>query len=311
MIVVEPNRQVSQIISRNLSGRFLTLNQNRKKWISIFLLAGMVLSSLTAVTSGFASGLLEPIINTIVPNNSQRIEVKPLESSKEMVLQTKQGSTMIALTEGSGNFKVSETDSMTPSDKHNITREQVDKLFNEGFSLQDLLKADELANIWDVDPLQLLEEKKQSEWTSIENRLQLAKYGPLVDELKRKHPDAGKLLDKEILTLGEQFSLLALVDQSLVPDMKDALDRYLAKGREGIAEIHRENRFYGKVSKTNMEKYGLTEKEAIGLRLTDEKLSRMEQVSGSAMADLLEKKKNSLSHQIQEQIDVAGGSDKP
>jgi hypothetical protein len=287
------------------------LKQNRK-WISVCLAAVIVLTGIGNISSGFANELLEPILNRSIPENSMQIKVTPPQPSDELLLQTRSESVP------SEPIKALESEAMqqgidpnTPVDQYNISREQADELFDQGFSIDDILKADELANIWDVDPFQLLEEKKQSEWTSIENRLQLAKYGPLVDELKRNHPDAGKLLDKETLTLGEQFSLLALVDQSLVPDMKDALDRYQAKGKEAIAQIHRENRFYGKVSKTNMEKYGLTEKEAIGLRLTDEKLDRMEQASGSAVADLLKKRKDSLSQQTHEQIDVAGGSEKP
>ncbi|TNJ64420.1 DUF4179 domain-containing protein [Paenibacillus hemerocallicola] len=286
--------------------------KHNRKWSSVCLAAVIVLTGIGNISSGFANELLEPILNRSIPENSMQIQVTPPQPSDELLLQTRSESVpskpIKALESGTMQQGI---DPNTPVDQYNISREQADELFDQGFSIDDILKADELANIWDVDPFQLLEEKKQSEWTSIENRLQLAKYGPLVDELKRKHSDAGKLLDKETLTLGEQFSLLALVDQSLVPDMKDALDRYQAKGRVGIAEIHRENRFYGKVSKTNMEKYGLTDKEVIGLRLTDEKLSRMEQASGSAVADLLKKRKDSLSHQIQEQFDVAGGSEKP
>ncbi|GAA3409001.1 hypothetical protein GCM10020370_47230 [Paenibacillus hodogayensis] len=155
--------------------------------------------------------------------------------------------------------------------------------------MQDILKADELANIWDADPIVLLDNKKKSDWLSVENQLQAAKYGPLVETLKNNNPEAAKRLEGADLPLGDQLSLLTLVNEYLVPDMNEALRRYRSKGKEAVSEMFKENRFYGEVSKPVMDKYGLTDEEVKILRLTDEKLAKMEQSSEYSLADTLDK----------------------
>ncbi|MCS7464394.1 hypothetical protein N0M98_30290 [Paenibacillus doosanensis] len=132
----------------------------------------------------------------------------------------------------------------------------------------------------------LLQKKEtKKEWTQLETELRTRRYGPEVERLKTKHPDAAAELAKESIEIQDQLSLLTVYDARLVPSMKEAIERYKQDQAHAIDTIYEENIFYGTVSDELRHLYDLTEEDVRQLHLTDEIVHAIEQAQGAAKSD--------------------------
>ncbi|MEC0232630.1 hypothetical protein [Paenibacillus alba] len=254
--------------------------QKQKKIIALSLCLGILFSSV----SPFSTGLAAEVINKLKSGST-------LDSSIHRELQINPPTENVFTTQvASGELQAitptAETVKSQKSEKYTFSNEDVQTLLNQGYSVQDILKSDDLGNQLDVDPKTILEDHKKNPrgWEQVENEMKSVKFGPLIEQLKKRHPEDAKKLQGKSFTAEEQVSLLSMVDQHLVQSMDDIIKNYKESGEEAIYRATKENKFYGRVSKERMNKYHLTDEDVQSLRLTDEKLEEIEKLNKSGKA---------------------------
>lgn len=181
----------------------------------------------------------------------------------------------------------------TNKDKYNFYQNDIEELLKEGYSIQDLYKADEIGNKLDVDPRQLLKDKKvkNSSWDSIEKEHKLQKNLSEFNRLKNKYKQESGFLVKEGLKDDEQFLLLLGFDQQSGVSISELVNTYRSKGEPGLVNIISENK---KASREQLSALGISPDSLNGMSLkTLEKIKTRAQKAGVPVKDFIKNVKKS------------------
>ncbi|MEW6183311.1 MAG: hypothetical protein AB1500_09085 [Bacillota bacterium] len=150
-------------------------------------------------------------------------------------------------------------------DIYNFKPEDVEELLEEGYSLQDILKADEIGNRIYEDPKILLQRKKDEnkDLEEIEKDIRSERRQSSLKVLKEKYPEEYQKLLDEQFNEEDQFLILAFEDIYGTESFEGLIDGYKQKGRLVFKE--KATKMHSGVSKEKMEQYGLSEEETAGL----------------------------------------------
>ena len=181
-------------------------------------------------------------------------------------------------------YKSTEIGDSTQEDIYNIDGDDVDELLEQGFTIKDLFKADEIANTILEDPKNLLKMKKETGKTldEVKDMILEERKQIVIEDIKTNHEkEYNKLVEKE-LTEDEIISMISYIDRnelqltdSLIKEYKNSGDKKFKEKKDTL-------------SKEYKTKYKLSDKDSVGL--TDEKLDALEKISemtGKPMKELL------------------------
>ncbi|MFA9463425.1 MAG: hypothetical protein ACERKN_03950 [Velocimicrobium sp.] len=262
-----------------------------KKIIASVLAASLLLSSFSGVFLSYAKSGATPKDTS---NNTNEIasefekaptpsvtELKPEENDKKIVTKAelepvKPSSKII--------YKSTEIGDSTQEDIYNIDGDDVDELLEQGFTIKDLFKADEIANSILEDPKNLLNMKKETGKTldEVKDMILEERKQVVIEDIKKEHgKEFNKLVEKG-LTEDEIISMISYLDRndlkltdSLIEEYKNSGDKILKEKKDTL-------------SKEYKKKYNLSAKDLVGL--TDETLDALEKISemtGKPMKELL------------------------
>ena len=174
------------------------------------------------------------------------------------------------------------------NDRYDLSQEEMAELVDSGYSLEDIFKADEIGNHFNENPQTILKNKKEKnlKWDDMEIDIVRDRAEKYLDKLKKKHPQEFAQLEAANLSLEEQFTLLSIYDRHLTPSLEQLISSYKKNGEEALKEIAKNPQSYGKVSKANMERHGLSDEEVEGL--SDEVIERMEVAAKKANVSVKE-----------------------
>ncbi len=244
-----------------------------KKAISIILCIGIV-------TSGFSG-----IITTYAQNNNgkvlERTEAsQPKQNITELLPEVNvqepadgksetisgeilyQGVRKRYDPEGSGTYQ------------YNIGSEDIKALLESGFTIQDILEADEIGNEIYIDPMELLAMKKETAKSFEELKAEVIKKreDDSISYLKNKYKKDMGTLQKEGLSEDEIISFLISVDSSGQTIEDGLIKEYKRRGTAAFQPDAKQG-----LSEATKKKYGITDKDAG--KLTEELVNMLEQAS--------------------------------
>lgn len=289
----------------------------KKKIVIIALSLGLAFSGVGSIATGWASEIMSKkenidyrpskasnsSINTKarvvdVPVGEIPVNLESPDGKKPVELESPEGKQQQEKENGKvvyqGTRVYSKNESSTKKDFYNLEGEELESLLNQGYSLEDIFKADEIANRLYEDPKILLEKKKETkkDWKQTEEEVKNEKINGYLEEFKQSHPEAYMEVEKESFSNNEKFVLLSMYAKKLSPSLKELIDVYKREGQKGLKQIIKNKKFYGKVSTEIKNKHGLTDQEVAGL--SDDTLNRMEKISNNykvPLKDLIKKHK--------------------
>ena len=257
----------------------------KKKILVLSLCLCFIFSSIVYLSIGSANETMKKfkLNDQSVKSTSAKVVVKDLNKSMGIPVNN----IPISINSGDGVLYQGKKESLQSGDpfqedKYHIEKEELEDLMEKGHSIADIFKADEMGNRLNVDPKNLLEKKKEKnqKWEEIEKEVLKERAEKFLNKLKEKHPQEFEQLQAAGLSVEEQFTLLAMYDRHIVTSIEQLIDTYKQSGEEGLKNIFKNPKFYGKVSKEKMDKHGLTDKDVEGL--SDEMIDRMEIISKKA-----------------------------
>ncbi len=179
-------------------------------------------------------------------------------------------------------------------DAYKLSDEELLELLHSGYSIKDILKADELANTYYIDHKTLLEKKRNSnkDWDSVLRDIEEDRASSRLNKLKADFPDEYIVAQEAGLQPGEIKLVLAVLQkyedvsvEELINAMKSqdkkAVHTLLKSKKEKVADI----------PKDRLSQLGLTQSDIEGISL--EEFQQFEKVSKNmkvTVKDLIEKR---------------------
>ncbi|WP_240419723.1 hypothetical protein [Paenibacillus periandrae] len=258
-----------------------------KKLLVISLIAGLIYSSFSPLSIGFAQEVVKAIGEMQLgskptSDNSQKITPINMEPPKEEIIETKtvasellSSSTLVKSDPAKAKNRLSTVGEA--QDKYRYTSKDIQELFQQGFTIDDLLKSDELGNTWGIAPRDLLKMKKEKQlnWEQIEDNLSKEKLSSTLQKYTSKFSKEIQQLDSEHVPISDQIAILDLVDKGRAPSFPIVLEAYKSSGMKSIEGYLIEDKYYNVIPKDDLDKLGLTEEDVQGLNSDD--LKRIEQ----------------------------------
>lgn len=178
----------------------------------------------------------------------------------------------VILYEGSRNS--SDKDNPFADDVFGIGGEELNALVEEGFTIQEILEADDISNEILVAPKELLEMKKETNKSLAELKEAILKERKdnSIRYLKNKYAKEFDKLKKDKLSEDEIISILVYADTNKVQVTDDLLKQYKKTGKE----LFRQSVKTG-LSDEFKKKYSISDKDAA--KLTDELIKMFEEIA--------------------------------
>ncbi|TBL69887.1 hypothetical protein [Paenibacillus thalictri] len=265
-----------------------------KKAIIIALCSGLVISAFSPITTGFASEMAQKVQKTFggkpASDSSIVSHVSSVASPTEEAISTQISSDPPAKNESFLRQRIGQTE----ADKYNFKSNDIQELFKQGYSIDDLIRADALANDWDIDPKKILKDKREKglDWKQVDENIQKEKLSETIQKYKNKHAHEIKQLDEADVPLQDQIALLSLLEKRIAPPVEQIIQQYKKDGAQIIGKYIQENKIYENHSKPQqfMNKHKLSEAEIQGF--SEEDLDKLEKVSKDNNVELKELIKN-------------------
>jgi hypothetical protein len=188
--------------------------------------------------------------------------------------------------------------SKSTKDLYNLGEDEIETLLESGFSIQDIYEADEISNELFVNPVELLNMKKESNKSLTELRSDIINQRKESSNnyLKNKYKNDFKTLQEQGLNEEEIFSLLAYADINNLQVNKELIMNYKNKG----SDVFKAGK--NKLSDDTKKKYGITDNDSA--KLSDELIQMFEKVSKVQINQL----KSSL-NLTYEALTISGGNE--
>ncbi|AEG61160.1 hypothetical protein [Desulforamulus ruminis] len=255
----------------------------KKKILALILCFSFILSSMSFLSIGIAGEFMKKANlsdSPLLKSTPGKQVVKELNRG----IDSPMGDILLEITNGDGVLYQGQRESLESGDAfkedtYHIEGEELANLIQEGYSVSDIFKADELANKIHEEPKNLLKRKKELDknWEEVEKKLFTERAEKFITKFKSKYPKESKQLEDQGFSEEEQFTLLAMYDQQMVSSIEELTKSYKQNGEEGLKNIIKNPRLHGKISKEKMDKYGLTEQDTKGL--SEDMIEKMEMIS--------------------------------
>ncbi|MDR0269130.1 hypothetical protein [Paenibacillus sp.] len=228
--------------------------RNSKKLIAASLCVGLVASMFSTVTTSFAQEVVEQFNEKILglPSSNDMIQVPNAEPN----ITATQNNDLSKFSEATGVEEVVHKSIKTESkvnpslarslqintkkkDVFNLTKEQIERLISEGYSIEDVYKLDELSNELLIDPETLSKKKKelQLDWDSLKTTIQKAQLDEHLLQFKEKFPNEYGVLMIEKFNNNDNFMLLSMFEQGK-GTIDELIGRFKAKGLQGVMSMN-------------------------------------------------------------------------
>lgn len=176
-------------------------------------------------------------------------------------------------------------DPVLRKDVYNISGNDIEELIKQGFTIEDIFKADELANNIYEDPKSLLKMKAETgkSLEEVKDDMIKERKAKAVNSIKDKHEKEYNKLQKEGFTDDEIISFISYLDMNQLQLTDSLIGEYKISDEKIFKEKN------NKLSAEFKKKYKISDKEAVGL--TDDLVKAMEKLSkktGKPVRELLE-----------------------
>ena len=262
-----------------------------KRVIAIVLSASVLLTSVGTVFASVSNGKLTIPLNVsqlftgVEPEKSEQKSTDQL--SKTLNLKTPDKLETIKLTPDEGDVLYKGTKQSldkNSKDKYNFDENDVRELLTNGYTIQDIFKADEIANRIDEDSKSLLERKKESkkDLNTIEKDIKAERIHTYLEKLKNRHLDEYNKLAKEDLSEEEQFTILGFFETNDVSSIDQVIKEYKKSGDKGFRKLAKQK--VKKISDEKASKYNLTDADTTDV--SDEEFKNLEEIANSKKLDV-------------------------
>lgn len=172
------------------------------------------------------------------------------------------------------------------ADLYNIGEDEIKDLLEQGFTAEDILEADDIANTIFEDPITLLQMKKETGKTLDEVKALVLeeRRQEMIKDIKQEYGKEYKKLEKKGFTEDQIILLISYLDINQIELTNEIINKYEKEGDKLFQGQEKES----KLSKKYKTKYKLSEKEAEGL--TDDIIIAMEKLAdetGKSVKELL------------------------
>lgn len=200
----------------------------------------------------------EPDKNILEATESKEISVKLPEKDETVVSGTKE------------SFTVDSKD----SDLYSYTQKDIEDLLNKGYSIEDIIKADEVGNRLRENPAKLLEmkEKGKKDWDAIEKGVESERKQNYLSGMQQQKPEMYNRLKNEKFTDDDMALIFAYMNNNEAASLDGIIKEYKARGKEALKADTKKA-----IDETKLEQYGLKKDDVQGL--SDEMLEKLEQVA--------------------------------
>lgn len=252
------------------------MNLKNKKGLSVVLIGGLLLSTISPFAISYAqdriNNVVGPVVESMNTNESEQVpqEMPEMPVLEPIVIAEKASNARGAARkkENPGNKAlINKSRSSEKKDKYNIGQEQLDQYIREGFGLEDIYTADELANKYDIGPDQLLNEHKiQKDWGEIEATLKAKRNSEALKHYDDKYKKELKWLEDNQVEESLHFELIALYDQ--YQDVSTIEELAKLRNQQDTPSVLKElnaRKAKLKVSADRLKKHNLKESDVEGL----------------------------------------------
>jgi hypothetical protein len=249
-----------------------------KKMISIALCIGLVTSGLSGIriiSAKNSPDTEEAAINEEAYAYSKAEEPDIIGLEPDTAAQAVDSNIYSTQLEDSDSVIHEEAENIEDSgDLFDLGREDIQELLESGFSMKDIIEADELGNDIAEDPKELLEHKKNSDQSFEQIKEDILKERKEDNRkyLKNKYEKEYKEIKGKSFNDEDTYTLLSYMDVYGEKLTKDLMKDYKEKGTKSFKNSNKEE-----LSKATKNKYNISDKDATGL--TEEIIKMIEKVS--------------------------------
>lgn len=245
------------------------IKRNSKKLIAVSLCVGLVASMFSTVTTGFAQEVVEQFNEKVLglPSSDHMIQVPNAEPN----ITATQNNDLLKFSEATGVEEVVHKSIKTESkvnpklakslqidtkkkDIFNLSKEQIEQLISEGYSIEDVYKLDELSNELLIDPETLSNKKKELklDWDSLKAAIQKEQLEEHLLYFKEKFPKEYGILMSEKFNNNDNLMLLSMFEQGK-GTIDQLIQQFKAKGVQGVMSMNQssDKKMLSKSTKTS------------------------------------------------------------
>ncbi len=255
-----------------------------KKAIAVALCLGMMLSSISGAFTGFAEEELSHNKNIKYDDNEGGANLQaPVPSIIELEPDIPHNNPKFSIPESKNNKSIFNSEVIfkgtkinyngSPKDIYNLNKKDLEILLEQGYTIEDILSADELANKLLISPNSLLKQKTLYGMTfeELESKIQKEKKERALNNLKTKYKTEYNQLKKSGYKEEKIYEMLGYMDINGLMNTDLVLGGSI---QSNDGELFKDK---AQLSYKNKKKYSLTEKEAA--TLDDQTIKAMERLS--------------------------------
>lgn len=237
----------------------------------IFIVICSIIMTVSAVSWSFAKE------GTIIFADS-KLDKQELETSNPDSLQDRRPENKNLQVSGESKKDLTYTGKRSLlNQQYNYITEDINALLKEGYTLADILKADEIGNQLEIDPKEMLKEKKKSQkaWDQLKREKMDLKIQKRLEKFKAKNPNAFNEAAKLELSLEEQAIVLAVYEKKPKMTINEIVSK--KKDKKVLGDLLKNKKEKSTVPKEKIKNLELTEADIEGI--SEETLAWLESVS--------------------------------
>jgi hypothetical protein len=244
------------------------MKSTNRRIIAGILILGIISSSFMPNTIGFAKETIQKITNGSKSIDHHVIDEITPAVPETLVLQSSIGQ--------------SEMDTFVPEGAQKLTEMEIQELFDEGFSMTDIFKAQELTTLLNKDVQSLLRDKHKGNknWSEIELEGQPPVFKREENKLRSSYIKETKQLAEDGFSLIEQSLLLSIHSENrnvsletLITSYRNDPDAFMKRYSKVMVKSK-------KISTKQLKSYDLVEKDIEDLGELD--FERLEELAGKS-----------------------------
>jgi hypothetical protein len=260
--------------------------KKQKKIIVLSLCFGLIISGLTPYSLGFAKEAVNGILNKHSDDNHRMMKESVPAFPQTKVLESKKAET----TTNANAIQPSQGTTIFGKNQVNLSQADIAAMFQQGYSMEEIRKAEELGNKFHEDPKNLLKEKKaiRKNWADLE-KSRMDQLYTVSDSLKEKYPNQLNQLINAGYSTKDQAILLSMLSLKSNVSIDTLIENYKKNGESWALNEIEADSVKRKVSVEKMKKNGLTDLDVEGIdEGTFDKLDSASKKTKRPLKDMLQ-----------------------
>lgn len=179
-------------------------------------------------------------------------------------------------------------------DMYHLGKTEIEEFLQQGYSIQDIFKADEIGNSIYVDPKDILSKAKSTgkSLDDVKNDIIKDREVKAKEKLKTKYELEYKKLINNKISEDDTINFLAFIDANNIQVSDDLIQKYKKNGKE----LFKEDKNY-KLKQETKNKYQLSDKDTEGL--SENMINKIEEISkttGDSVKDIIKSIKKNMNN---------------